>query len=92
MTEARLVDPNGNEVEGLDSPGEVLIRAPNLFKGYLGNDQATKDSFDDKGWLRSGDIGMFKKSPSGTEHLFILDRIKEMIKVKVIKSSVSLVK
>ncbi|KAH6855930.1 hypothetical protein B0I37DRAFT_366142 [Chaetomium sp. MPI-CAGE-AT-0009] len=82
MTQARLVGPDGEEVESLDKPGEVLISSPNLFTGYLGNAEATKDSFDERGWLRTGDIGMFKKSPNGAEHLFILDRIKEMIKVK----------
>lgn len=83
MTQARLVGPDGEEVESLDKPGEVLISSPNLFTGYLGNEEATKDAFDERGWLRTGDIGMFKKSPNGAEHLFILDRIKEMIKVKV---------
>ncbi|KAK0633799.1 hypothetical protein B0T14DRAFT_507874 [Immersiella caudata] len=82
LTEAKLVDSNGREVQGLNASGEILIRAPNVFKGYLGNEQATRDSFDQDGWLRTGDIGMFKKSPGGPEHLFILDRIKEMIKVK----------
>jgi acyl-CoA synthetase (AMP-forming)/AMP-acid ligase II len=82
MTEARLVASDGREVEALETPGEVLLKAPNLFKGYLGNDQATKESIDNDGWLRTGDIGMFKKGPNGAEHLFILDRIKEMIKVK----------
>ncbi|KAK0701266.1 hypothetical protein B0H67DRAFT_595721 [Lasiosphaeris hirsuta] len=82
MIQARLVDQNGAEVETLDSPGEIFLMSPTLFKGYLGNDEATKDSFDEHGWLRTGDIGMFKKSPNGTEHLVIRDRIKEMIKVK----------
>jgi len=83
MIQARLVGSDGNEIESLNSPGEVLLMSPTLFKGYLGNEEATKASFDDRGWLRTGDIGMFKRSPNGAEHLFILDRIKEMIKVKV---------
>jgi acyl-CoA synthetase (AMP-forming)/AMP-acid ligase II len=83
MIQARLVESDGNEVESLNSPGEVLLMSPTLFKGYLDNEEATRAAFDDRGWLRTGDIGMFKKSPNGAEHLFILDRIKEMIKVKV---------
>ncbi|KAK3290800.1 uncharacterized protein B0H64DRAFT_368292 [Chaetomium fimeti] len=82
LTEARLVGPDGEEIESLDKPGEILFSAPNLFIGYLGNPEATKAAFDERGWLRTGDIGMFKKSPNGTEHLFVLDRIKDMIKVK----------
>jgi acyl-CoA synthetase (AMP-forming)/AMP-acid ligase II len=79
---ARLVGPAGEEIETLDTPGEVLLMSPTLFRGYLGNDGATESAFDGSGWLRTGDIGMFRKAPSGHEHLFVLDRIKDMIKVK----------
>lgn len=83
LTKARLVGPDGKEIESLNEAGEIFLSSPNLFRGYLGNEEATKESFDEGGWLRTGDVGMFKKSPNGAEHLFILDRIKEMIKVKV---------
>jgi acyl-CoA synthetase (AMP-forming)/AMP-acid ligase II len=79
----RLVKPNGEDVEGLDEPGEVHFISPSIFAGYLGDDESNKNTFDDKGWLKSGDVGVFRKAPSGNEHLFILDRIKDMIKVKV---------
>ncbi|KIA75543.1 hypothetical protein HK57_00682 [Aspergillus ustus] len=78
----RLVKPNGEDAEGLDEPGEVHFSSPSIFAGYLGDDDSNKNTFDDKGWLKSGDIGVFRKAPSGNEHLFILDRIKDMIKVK----------
>lgn len=41
LFEARLVGPEGNEIETLDTPGEILLRSPTLFKGYLRNDEAT---------------------------------------------------
>jgi len=82
MFEARLVGSDGCEVKELSTPGEVYLMSPTIFKGYLGNEKATKESFDEGGWLRTGDIGMFKRSPNGTNHIFILDRLKEMIKVK----------
>ncbi|KAH6632038.1 hypothetical protein F5144DRAFT_592886 [Chaetomium tenue] len=82
LTKARLVGPDGKDIESLNEAGEIFLSSPNLFRGYLGNEEATKESFDEGGWLRTGDVGMFKKSPNGAEHLFILDRIKEMIKVK----------
>jgi hypothetical protein len=50
--------------------------------GYLNNDKATKETFED-GWMRTGDEAVFRKGPKGTEHVFIVDRIKELIKVKV---------
>ncbi|KAJ0414846.1 hypothetical protein BJY00DRAFT_320714 [Aspergillus carlsbadensis] len=78
----RLVKPNGEDVEGLDEPGEVHFTSPSIFTGYLGDDESNKNTFDHKGWLKSGDVGVFRKAPSGNEHLFILDRIKDMIKVK----------
>ena len=80
--QARLVGPAGEEIETLDTPGEILLMSPTLFRGYLGNDAATGSAFDRSGWLRTGDIGMFRKAPSGHEHLFVVDRIKDMIKVK----------
>ncbi|KAK4169041.1 hypothetical protein QBC43DRAFT_296370 [Cladorrhinum sp. PSN259] len=82
--QARLVGPEGNEIEAFGAPGEILLHSPTLFKGYLGNEEATRNAFDSRGWLRTGDVGMFKQSLNGdgAEHLFVLDRLKELIKVK----------
>lgn len=48
------------------------------MKGYLDNEEATKNTIKDGGWLHSGDIGYYD------EHgrFFIVDRLKELIKVK----------
>ncbi|KAL5334144.1 hypothetical protein BJX70DRAFT_30290 [Aspergillus crustosus] len=79
----RLVKPDGTDAEGLDEPGEVHFDSPSVFAGYLGDDETNKTTFDEKGWLRSGDIGVFRENPeSGNAHLFILERIKDLIKVK----------
>ncbi|KAL4773244.1 hypothetical protein BDW60DRAFT_222007 [Aspergillus nidulans var. acristatus] len=80
--EIRLVKPDGTDAEGLDEPGEVHFNSPSCFVGYVGDDESNKNTFDEKGWLKSGDIGVFRKSPNGYAHLFILERIKDMIKVK----------
>jgi long-subunit acyl-CoA synthetase (AMP-forming) len=50
--------------------------------GYLNNDKANTETFQD-GYMRTGDEAVIRKSPSGNEHIFIVDRIKELIKVKV---------
>lgn len=85
--EARLVSIEGNEITGYDQSGELLVKGPNVTLGYLKNDAATKDTFvmDGEGgrWLRTGDEVLIRKAPSGNEHYFIVDRIKELIKVKV---------
>lgn len=85
--ECRLFTSEGNEVTGYDQPGELLVKSPGVVLGYHGNEQATKETFaeDEEGgrWMRTGDEAVIKKSPQGHEHLWIVDRIKELIKVKV---------
>ena len=80
--EAKLVSIEGHEITGYDQPGELVVRSPSVVLGYLNNDQANKETFQD-GWMRTGDEAVVKKAPSGNEHVFIVDRIKELIKVKV---------
>lgn len=74
--------PEGKEITSYDTPGELLVRSPSVVLGYLNNDKANKETFED-GWMRTGDEAVFRAGPKGTEHLFIVDRIKELIKVKV---------
>ncbi|KAF3763942.1 hypothetical protein M406DRAFT_51177 [Cryphonectria parasitica EP155] len=79
---ARLIDAEGREVEGYGEPGELLLESPTIFKGYVGDEEATKAAFESPGWLKTGDVAMFRTAPDGTEHLFIVDRLKDMVKVK----------
>ena len=81
--EARLVNAVGEEITALDTPGELLLKSPTIMLGYLDNETATKDSFTEDGWLKTGDLIEFRKSENGFEHLFIVDRVKELIKVRV---------
>lgn len=78
---ARLVDPEGRDIETLDTPGELYVSGPSVTMGYLNNPKATAETFID-GWVRTGDEGMFVLSAGGIEHLRITDRLKELIKVK----------
>ena len=80
--EARIVSVEGNDITGYDQPGELLIRSPTVVLGYLNNDAANKETFQD-GWMRTGDEAVIRKGPRGTEHVWIVDRIKELVKVKV---------
>ncbi|KAG5290723.1 AMP dependent CoA ligase [Histoplasma capsulatum G186AR] len=79
--EVRLVSPDGEEVTGYDQPGELVVRSPSVTLGYLNNEKATKETFRD-GWIYTGDVALFRVSPLGNEHVFIVDRVKELIKVK----------
>lgn len=71
--EVRLVDADNNEV-AQGEPGEVVTRGYNLMKGYYGDTDATAATFDDEGWLHTGDIGVL--DPGG--NLTITDRVKDM--------------
>jgi acyl-CoA synthetase (AMP-forming)/AMP-acid ligase II len=58
--------------------GELWIRSAALMTGYLGNPDATAATVDAEGWLHTGDVAHFDENGS----LFVVDRIKELIKVK----------
>lgn len=71
-----LDDPN--KMLGPGETGEICARGPQIAMGYLGNDAATRESFDHEQYLHTGDVGHI--TTDGL--IYIEDRIKEMIKVK----------
>lgn len=81
--QAKLISIEGTEITAYDQPGELVVKSPSVVLGYLNNSQANKETFQD-GWMRTGDEALVRKSPQGNEHIFIVDRIKELIKVKVL--------
>ncbi|KAF2158378.1 hypothetical protein M409DRAFT_31103 [Zasmidium cellare ATCC 36951] len=84
-TTCRLVDDGGKVVTGNNEPGELLVSSPSVTLGYHNNRKATNESFvfrDGRRWLRTGDIAVFSTSSSGRQHMWIVDRLKELIKVK----------
>ncbi|KAF3015945.1 nrps [Neopestalotiopsis sp. 37M] len=84
--QARLLREDGTEVESFDEAGELLLQSPNQASGYLGDDEGTWVTFHNR-WLRTGDVAMFRRSPSGDAHLSIVDRLRDMIKVKGLQVS-----
>ncbi|MGI9575102.1 AMP-binding protein [Alloalcanivorax xenomutans] len=71
-------DTVGPPAEGvevrLDENGEVLFRSPGVFMGYYKNEEATRETKTEDGWVHSGDAGMFTEDG----HLRIIDRAKDV--------------
>lgn len=83
---AKVIGFDGKEITGYNQPGELLIQSPSVTLGYLNNAQATTESYihdDDGRWMKTGDEVIVTKSPLGNEHFSVVDRLKELIKVKV---------
>ena len=80
-TELRLLDPDTGRDARPGEPGELCVRGPQVMAGYLGRPEATAQMLGAGGWLRTGDLG--RVDPGG--HLFIVDRLKELIKVNAIQ-------
>ncbi|KMU76787.1 long-chain-fatty-acid-CoA ligase [Coccidioides immitis RMSCC 3703] len=76
-TTVKIIDDNGKEL-GYNQPGEIIAKGPQIAMGYLGNPTATAEAFDTDGFLHTGDIGYMTEEGL----IRIVDRIKEMIKVK----------
>ena len=70
-----IMDEAGNLLPA-GTPGEVVVRGPNVTRGYHNNPEANAVSFTN-GWFRTGDRGVL--SPDGEGYLTLIGRIKEMI-------------
>ena len=71
------VDPETNKWR---PRGELCVRGPVLFKGYLSLKDKTKEAIDDEGWLHSGDVAMIL--PEHGNAFKIIDRVKNIFKLQ----------
>ncbi len=62
----------------IDDNGEVLYRSPGVFKSYYKNEESTKSTKNEEGWVFTGDAGFF----TDDGHLRIIDRAKDVGKFK----------
>ncbi|KAF9900814.1 hypothetical protein EC991_006873 [Linnemannia zychae] len=82
ITELKLVDVPELNYYTTDKPyprGEICVRGPNIFAGYLKDEKKTREAVDEEGWLHSGDIGFIKEN--GT--LTVIDRMKNVFKLSI---------
>lgn len=77
-TEGKIIHPGSGEDLPYSQEGEILVRGPQVMKGYLKNKEATDATLRADGWLHTGDIGYFDDQG----FLYITDRSKELIKYK----------
>lgn len=75
FTEMKVVDVDTGKVLGPLEQGEIYVKGPSAFKGYLRRPQETADIYED-GFVRTGDKGFY--SPDGC--FFVSGRLKELIK------------
>lgn len=73
IVEVKIVDPQDKEVAPGET-GEIVIRGPNIMKGYFNQPEETVHAFRN-GWFHSGDVGRFDEEG----YLYIVDRIKDII-------------
>uniref|UniRef100_T1J7B4 long-chain-fatty-acid--CoA ligase n=1 Tax=Strigamia maritima TaxID=126957 RepID=T1J7B4_STRMM len=65
----KIINPNNN------GSGEIAMNGRNIFMGYLGLEEMTREAVEEDKWLHSGDIGLIDKDG----FLFVTGRIKELI-------------
>jgi long-chain acyl-CoA synthetase len=70
----RLVDEVGDDVLRGDT-GEIWVKGPNVFQGYLDDPQQTARVLTTDGWLRTGDVAM----TDDEGYLYLVDRAKDLI-------------
>ncbi|XP_042241018.1 4-coumarate--CoA ligase 5-like [Homarus americanus] len=74
---AKVADLSTGKALPAGERGELRIKSPSLMKGYHKNPTAFAESFDDDGWFCTGDVATQENG-----FFYIVDRIKELIKVK----------
>jgi long-chain acyl-CoA synthetase len=72
--EVRLVDEHGDDALRGDS-GEIWVKGPNVFLGYLHEPEATAKVLTAEGWLRTGDIAVVDDEG----YLYLIDRAKDLV-------------
>ena len=74
---AKYMSPEETEVPA-GQTGELWLKGPNIFLGYLNNEAGTKNALTADGYFKTGDVG----HQDADGNFYITDRVKELIKYK----------
>ncbi|XP_022902599.1 luciferin 4-monooxygenase-like [Onthophagus taurus] len=75
---AKVIDIDTGKPVGVNQRGEMCFKGSMVTQGYYGDKEATKMTFDEDGFLHSGDVAYYDEDGD----FFIVDRLKELIKYK----------
>ena len=74
----KIVSLGTGEELPIGEVGELVVKGPQVMKGYWNNPKETAACLSDDGWLHTGDVGRFDEDG----YLYLIERMKEMIKYK----------
>jgi acyl-CoA synthetase (AMP-forming)/AMP-acid ligase II len=78
LTRSRIVDDDGKVLTEEGATGDIFVKSPFMMLGYINNEKATNEAFDNDGWLNTGDVGQLTEG----NKVFIVDRKKDLMKVR----------
>ncbi|MBI3460454.1 long-chain fatty acid--CoA ligase, partial [Candidatus Acetothermia bacterium] len=80
-TDAMILNLETGKPATIGESGELLVRGPQIMKGYWNKPEATQATITPDGWLRTGDIATMNEDG----YFFIVDRLKDMINCSGLK-------
>jgi fatty-acyl-CoA synthase len=75
--ETRVVDPDTGADQPAEKAGELLLRGPQVTRGYHEKPEETQAAIDPDGWLHTGDLAV----QDGLGHVFFVGRLKETLRI-----------
>jgi long-chain acyl-CoA synthetase len=79
-TEFKLIDPETGQPARPGEPGEILVRGPQVMKGYFNKPEETANSLRE-GWMHTGDVARM----DADGYFYLVDRLKDMVIVSGFK-------
>ncbi|XP_050046397.2 probable 4-coumarate--CoA ligase 3 [Dermacentor andersoni] len=76
MVQLKVIDSRTGTKLGAGEKGEICVKAPFTFMGYVNKPQETAATYDDEGFVLTGDVGFY----DGEGNVYVTGRLKELIK------------